>query len=198
MTATLQRDKVSKLAKCDCAQALRVAREISDPWFRAQALSHVARFMVDDPCPIAHEAACAAQQCDDSFKRSAVRAWEIAALAERGRAEKARQTLHAAMTEALLTTPASSQSEALILLLHAAARIGLTETLFVAEVLRNVLSADTHWRCTRAVKDAVAIITRLDVEAAKHFSEAICDETTKAKCLVAIRTGGMAPRAFFW
>ncbi len=198
MTAKLQREIVSKLAKCDSDQALKVAREISDPWVRAQALSHVARFMVDDPSAIAQEAANAAQQCDESYKRSAVRAWEIAALAERGKNGSARQALQAATTEASLTTPACSRSEALILLLHAAARIGLTETLFVAEALRNVLSEDTHWRCIRAVKTAVAIITRLDHDAAKHFSEAIGDESTKAKCLAAIRDGGMAPRPFFW
>jgi hypothetical protein len=53
----------------------------------------VARFTDGDPVAIASEAARAAQECGDDYGKSAVRAWEVAALAERGSAAEARRSL---------------------------------------------------------------------------------------------------------
>lgn len=80
MSATQQRDQVSRLAKRNPHQALEKARGIRDPWFMAQALSWVARYTDDDPVAIAREAAEAASRCEDEYKKTAFRAWEIAAL----------------------------------------------------------------------------------------------------------------------
>ena len=198
MNSTLQRDTAAKLARSDSDEALKVARAISDPWFRAQALSHVARYTAGDPCKLAIEAERAAALCDDDFKRSAVRAWEVAALAERGKVKEARTALLASVKQATLATPPGSRSEALTLLLHAATRIGINETMLVAQALLSVLSVDSHWRCVRSVKEATAVITQLDSKSANNFVDGISDENTKSKCLAAIREGGMAARPFFW
>jgi len=79
MNATRQRDESCDLAKVRPLEALNKAREIPDPWFRAQALSWVARFIDTNPVSIAAEAGMAAADCDDDYKKSAVRAWEISA-----------------------------------------------------------------------------------------------------------------------
>ena len=79
MSATEQRDQTSEIAKQNPSKALEKARGIRDPWFKAQALSWVARFTDGDSVAIAREAANAASDCDDQYKRTAVRAWEIAA-----------------------------------------------------------------------------------------------------------------------
>ncbi len=197
MSPTDQRDKASRLARRSPEQALKVARAIADPWFRAQALAHVARYS-NSVCSIARESARAAQQRDDDFKRSAVRSWEVAAMAETGHLKEARHVLRNATSQALLATPASSRCEALILLLHAAARINVEETIRVAEVLRKRLVVDSHWRCIRAVKDAAAILSGLDVETANRFVNSIPEERIRRKCIAAVRDGAAEPRSFFW
>jgi hypothetical protein len=63
MSATDQRDHVSTIAKSNPMKALAQARDISEPWYRTQALSWVARFTNDDPVSVASEAAKAAKEC---------------------------------------------------------------------------------------------------------------------------------------
>ena len=198
MSATQQRDIVSRLAKCDTTQALKVARAISDPWFRAQSLAHICRYTSDDPCGVAREAERAAQECDDAYKRCAVRAWEISALAEIGKSHDARRSLNAVMKQAESITPASSKSEALILLLHTAARIGIDETSAIAELLIKLVINDPHWRCIRAIKEATAVLAHLDATAATKFAESIKDEKIKLQCLATVPNGGRPARPFFW
>ena len=98
MSATLQRDHASTLAKSNPRKALAQARNVNEPWFRAQALSWVARFTDGDPIAVASEAAKAARECEDDYKKSSVRAWEIAALAERACTKEARKSLNDALS----------------------------------------------------------------------------------------------------
>ena len=152
MSATLQRDHANTLAKSNPKKALAQARNLNEPWFRAQALSWVARFTDGDPVAIASEAAKAAQECEDDYKKSAVRAWEIAALAERDCTREARKSLSDALTLGKCVEPMSSRSEALLLLLQAAFKIGRNEAKRVYEMLRASCPVDEHWRCKRAVR----------------------------------------------
>jgi hypothetical protein len=158
MSATSERDPVNSLAKSDSRKALAKARGIDEAWFRAQALAWVARFADEDPRGIAREAAKAAGECDDAYKRSAVRAWEIAALAEREFKAEARESLGEAVALGEEVTPISSRSEALYLLLQAACRIGAKEAKGVYEVLVAACPVEAHWRCKRAVRDGGKII----------------------------------------
>lgn len=150
MSATHQRDHATTLAKSSPKEALAQARKIDDPWFRAQGLSWVARFTDGDPVAIACEAAKAARECDDDYKQSAVRAWEIAALAERGCLMEARKSLSDALALGKRADPMSSRTEALLLLLQAAFRIGRKEAGKVNEILQASCPVDAHWRCKRA------------------------------------------------
>ena len=159
MSATLQRDHASTLAKSNPKKALDLARDISEPWFRAQALSWVARFIDGDPVAVASEAAKAARECEDDYKKSAVRAWEIAALAERDCTAEARKSLSEALALAKCVEPMSSRSEALVLLLQAAFRIGRDEAKRVYETLRSSCPVEEHWRCKRAVRDGGKMIS---------------------------------------
>lgn len=169
MSATLQRDHASTLSKSSPKKALAQARKVSEPWFRAQALSWAARFTDSDPVAVASEAAQAARECEDNYRRSAVRAWEIAALAERDCAKEARKSLSEALAIAQGVEPMSSRSEALLLLLQAAFRIGRGEAERVNEILKASCPVDEHWRCKRAVRDGERMLS-----------------------------GELAPRVFFW
>ena len=153
MSATLERNHAQSFARSDPRKALELARAVSEPWFRAQAVSWVARFTDDDPVPVAAEAAKAAGEGEDDYRKSAVRAWEIAALAERRCVAQARKSLGEALALGKGIEPVSSRSEALFLLLQAALRIGRAEAAGVYEVLRAACPVERHWRCKRAVRD---------------------------------------------
>lgn len=158
MSATLQRDEAGNLAKLDPQKALEKARSIPDPWFRSQALAWVARYTEADPIKIARQAAKAAGECDDEYKKTAVRAWEIAALAERKHITEARKSLRAAVSQSRTVMPLSSRAEALMLLLQAAFRIGNEDVRLVADELKNSCGRDSHWRSKRAIRDAAKIV----------------------------------------
>ena len=169
MSATLQRDQACALAKSNPKKALAHARKVNEPWFRAQGLSWVARFTDGDPVAVAGEAAKAARECEDDYKKSAVRAWEIAALAERDCMREARKSLSDALALGQRVEPVSSRSEALLLLLQAAFKIGRDEAERVYEILKASCPRDEHWRCKRAVSDGERMLS-----------------------------GELEPRAFFW
>src|SRR5215204_1198436 len=151
MTPTQYRDEVAQLAKTNVPKATEVAKKINDPWFQAQAWSHLARY-ADEPLPFARKAAKSAAEGNDDYQRSAVRAWEIAALAERKLFEHARRSLAEALEVAASVTPVSSRAESLVLLFQAAFKISKQDAAGAAEVLRNVCTS-THWRSKRALKD---------------------------------------------
>ena len=168
MSATLQRDQASALAKTNPKKALEKARSVSEPWFRAQALSHVARFTDADPCAIAKQAAKAASECDDDYKRSAVRSWEVAALAERDLSCEAKKALEEALKVARSVQPISSRSEALFQLLQAAFSIGIAEADNVYSILIETCPATEHWRCKRAIRDAAKMING-EIQPRRYF-----------------------------
>jgi hypothetical protein len=160
VSATQQRDQVCALARRDCRKALKKTRVICNPWFRAQALAWVARYTEDDPIKIAKQAAKAANECDDEYKQTAVRAWEIAALAERKLLTEARKVLRMALAQSRSVVPLSSRAEALMLLLQAACRISQSDARGVAEEVTNSCGNDSHWRCKRAIRDAGKLVHR--------------------------------------
>lgn len=159
MSATAQRDRAADLAKRDPHKALEEARQVSEPWFRAQALSWVARFTDGDTVSIAQEAAKSAEQCKDDYQKSAVRAWEIAALAERGFTSEARNSLNQALTLSACAEPMASRAEALLLLLEAALRVNRQDASRVYARLKNDCSMHPHWRCERAIRHGEKLLS---------------------------------------
>lgn len=159
MSATSERELAINLAKDHPSDALKRAREVSEPWFRAQALSWVARFTNGDPVAIASEAALAAGEADDGYQKYAVRAWEIAALAERNHILEARKRLSTILPALKNVEPASSRSEALLLLLQAGAKIANEDAEQVYEVMKTSCRPEEHWRCKRALRDGAKMIS---------------------------------------
>ena len=198
MNATKQRDAVAHQAKTDSSAALQSARNISDPWFRAQALAHVARYSKEQSREIADQAAAAAEDCPDAYKQCAVRAWEIAALAERSDCRAAFARLKSVLSKIGTVVPPSSRSEALSLLLHAAARIGIGAAQDVAAIIVNISNKDSHWRCQRATVDAIGVVQRLSPDSALSLSEKVSDVKLKGKCDKIMAAGGTSPRKYFW
>lgn len=159
MSPTTQRDRAIGLAKSHPKEALEQARQVVEPWFRAQALSWVARFADRDVITISAEAAKAAAEGNDKFQQCAVRAWEIAALAERDHISEARKRLHEALVTAKYVEPASSRSEALFLLLQAGAKIAPEDVEEVYEIMKKSCRTEEHWRCQRALRNGARMIS---------------------------------------
>ncbi len=159
MSSSAKRDLVNNLARSDPREALEVAREIYDPWYRAQAYSWIARFTDGSPLDAVSHAASAANACKDKYQKTGVRAWEIAALAERGYLTEARDALETALEYSREIPQLSSRAEALMLLLAAAYRIGNDMLVKVVQELRDSCGEDSHWRCKRAIKEASKIVS---------------------------------------
>jgi hypothetical protein len=114
----------------------------------------VARFTEDDPVKVARLAAQAASECDDGYKKTDVRAWGIAALAELDFVADAKSALREAVKQSKGVTPPASRTEAFTLLLHAAFRIGNEDARWVADELKNSCGQDSHWSSKRAIRAA--------------------------------------------
>ncbi len=156
MTPTRYRDQVAQLAKTNVAKAVEIAEMIQDPWFQAQAWSHLTRY-ADDPLPFSRKAAKTAIRGKDEYQRSAVRAWEIAALAERNYGLQARRSLTEAVELAVLIPQISSRAESLMLLFQAAFKLSKFDATSVADVLHSSCPP-THWRAKRARKIAANML----------------------------------------
>jgi hypothetical protein len=150
MTPTSDRDQVARIAKTDTAKAVVIAEKITDPWFQAQAWSHIARYAAK-PLQFSRRAAKSAAKGKDAYQQMAVRAWEIAALAERDCGMQARLALTEAVELAQTIEPLSSRAEALLLLFQAAFKISIADAGSVGEIILDSLSSD-NWRAKRARK----------------------------------------------
>jgi len=159
VSATGERDRAISLAKHRPHDALIQARKVGEPWFRAQALSWVARFTDGNPVAVAAEAAKAAREGGDSYQKCAVRAWEIAALAERACIFEARTCLGECLFLAQTVEPISSRSEALLLLLQASVKIANEDAEKVYELLKTLCQPEEHWRVKRALRYGARIIS---------------------------------------
>ncbi|HKP69531.1 MAG TPA: hypothetical protein VJV05_09620 [Pyrinomonadaceae bacterium] len=151
MTPTKYRDQVAQLAKTKVLEASEVAEKITDPWFQAQAWAHLIRY-AERPLLFARKAAKAATQGRDDYQRSAVRAWEIAALAERGFTQQARRSLQAALELGASVEQVSSRAEGLLLLVQAAFKLSREDAADAAIVFNRTCTSN-HWRAARARKD---------------------------------------------
>src|SRR5437763_220062 len=80
---TQQRDYSADLAKQQPDRALQVARGIEDPWFRCQALSHVARYLVSEAerNDVLTEAFLAGSKLSEPNRVATVSAWPLKVLA---------------------------------------------------------------------------------------------------------------------
>lgn len=111
MTSTNARDLATKAASRGDPEAIVLARAVDDPWFRCQALASVARYAADAKVEvIAREAIIAAKGDRDAYRTIAVRAWPIAALAERGLATTAQRLAEDAGYDSWRTDSSAGQT----------------------------------------------------------------------------------------
>lgn len=195
------RHRVFRLARERADVALEVARGITEPFYRAQSLAAVARWIEDRRVEdIAREAIAAAQSCKDDYKRSSVMTWPIAALIQRDRRELALQTLARARHIAANATPNGSRAYALGMLLEAAWPLGGDTRRSLVEEIAAIQRGDGFWRVSTTLIDALAKMPQTDREFAMGIVGQMSDRdarwTRKATAaLEGSRT--WVPRDFF-
>src|SRR5262245_52387624 len=130
MSATQERDHAARIAGSDNASALRIARNIGDPWFRCQALAHVAWHMPDHKrfLGVVAESLESGWSIKSPNRSVTVIAWPVAALARRifpgpdamERSGRALREVIARLTKAVAEEPSpASRADALLLHVHA-------------------------------------------------------------------------------
>lgn len=198
-SSTQLRDKAHGLAQVSPDDALKVAREVPEPWFRAQALAAVGRWIDDSRVlAIVEESFASAESCDDDYKRAAVSAWPIRALLERGHVEVAHRAMRRARAKALAATPAGSRAEALLGLLQGAWSLGAATRRQFVEDLLSLRKDSNHWRVSRALVHAIEMLSKTEPEVAQELAGRIHDDKCRRKALEAIQTErACGPRAYF-
>lgn len=199
MSPTKVRDMAMRLAREDAVAALRLARGIPDPWFRAQALAAVARWIDDAQVErVAEESLTCAATCHDDYQRSAVAAWAIRALLERGHPNCAAEALAAARQRALAASPAGSRAEALFGLLQAAWDLGAEARRTLVEDIAATHEHDQFWRVSRCLIDALAMMRATEPDMAARIANRIPDQRVRAKAARVLQERGpCAPRTYF-
>lgn len=186
-------------ANADTGAALARARDVSDAWFRCQALARVARYAPEqDVESIAAEALLAAAAGKDAYQKVAVSAWPIRALIERGALGRAETAMRTALSLAPNVAHTGARAEALLLMFHATfpAPSMWRETL---DAMLEIPHPPLHWRHGRALRDAFLLVNVKDPEFGTERFQRVRDEKTMGQ----IRRGiagsrGSLPRPFFW
>ena len=175
--------------------ALAIARRISVPYFRSQALAVVSRWSDDQhAADIACEAIASAQSDADAYKSAAAMAWPIASLVERGDHALALESLARARQVAETAARNSSRACALVLLLKAAWPLGVATRRALIGEIAALQRVDSYWRVSQALVDALALVRDSDGE----FAQGIVDQMREDKWIrKAKSTGPCAPPSFF-
>jgi hypothetical protein len=168
------------LMGADFHKALLQAEKVSDAWFRCQSLAAVARFAPEgDVVRIANKALDAAMLGKNSYKRVAVAAWPIRALAERGKVQHAQRIIAQLLEEARLIEHPVSKMGALVLLwqavwpLPAAIKQPVLDTLLVA------CQAANSWKAGRIMRDVSLIVASEDKAQAQQIIHAMRESVYK-------------------
>ena len=189
----------SQFAKTDTSQAIQLALTNHDAWFVCQDLAWALRYAPEPAVEEINELIERhAMACRDEYQRSAVRAWQVRALSERGLESQAKAVVAAALPVAVLATPQSSRADALFLLFEAAFFLGPETTLPIATALLDCREPRPHWRVTRNLVSAVAMLCRNWPASVQRIRSEVTDEKL---CRRIDREAGQTscqPRPFFW
>jgi hypothetical protein len=199
MSSTTERDKVSRIAKNDFSKALKLARKISEPWFKCQALADVARYAPEaDVVAIAKEAINAAQAAEDNYQKVAATAWPIRALIERGHEEEAAHRLIEFLELSIRIENPVSHIDALFLLWEAFLPATGKSKELVLRTLDDSCIQTQHWKAWYLLRDTALIIASENRTEALRIGNLIPEGKYKRQALKRIEAGEtMRAKEFF-
>jgi hypothetical protein len=150
MASVHGRAEVDRIAPTDPARAIALARTIPDAWYRAQALSSVARHVRESSvgCTVG-EAIAAAYDCSDAYNTVAVMSWPLRAAWSRGRQAYARGELDRVLRLAPEVEPLASRIFALDCLWSGCNAADETFAEPIWQMILALRNPDRHWRAAR-------------------------------------------------
>ncbi|MEP7211341.1 MAG: hypothetical protein ABI740_10930 [Alphaproteobacteria bacterium] len=177
MTPTAARNMSNHLASDQPERALAVARAIEAPWFRCQALAHVARYWPDENYDrFLEEAVRAGDLQDDVYSQVAVSAWPIRAYLERGNPTPARKLLAKYTRAASAIENLGGRSQALFTIFQSSKPFApdLWQPVFWAVV--SAAEPALAWRQRRNLRDAAAMVASDHPELVQEALKKMSDE----------------------
>ena len=195
MSATTERDIASRIAVTNFEKALPLARNVSDPWFRCQALAQAARFAPEKyVVRTAQEAIEAALMATDVYKKVAVTAWPLRALIERGHEKNAIELSSPILRLSAQTANPVSRSDALFLLWQAFFPCEGHKSVFGA----LINSCNGHWKADYVLRQVVLIWANEDQGEAQKLAASMREGKYKRQAKKRLDAGEkQQTRAFF-
>ena len=144
------RAEVSRIAPSDPAKALALAHAVPDAWYRAQALSCVAKHAQrSSVLRILNEAVAAAYAGSDAYNTVAVMSWPLEAAWRRGHREFAQRELEKVLLLVPEVEPRASRAFALQCLWGGCYAADEEFAEPVWQAIRTLCNPDHHWRAAR-------------------------------------------------
>lgn len=200
MSATDERERAVRLARTDFRRALELARKVSQPWFRCQALAWVARFAPEsEVVRIVQEALRAVSHAEDPYRKVVPAAWPIRALIERGHGRRAAALLPNLIEASGRIGHPVSRIEALLVVIQAAWPLGASTRAGVREALIAACRAASSWRAGRALRDLALMVAAEDEEEAQRLIASMPEGVYRRQAVRRLAEGQrLKPRSFFW
>jgi hypothetical protein len=209
MSATQERDRVARIAGSDNASALRIARNIGDPWFRCQALAYVAWNTADHKrfLRLVAESLESGWSIRDANRSVTVIAWPVAALARRNyprpdaleRSAGILREVIARLTGVIAKEPnPASRADALVLHVHALSPSRRQLRKGLLGLLMKECRDATNRKRQRQLEEAAMAIAPDDLDAALGLIASL-DQNRKRQTTARIEAQweGLGPRQFF-
>jgi hypothetical protein len=209
MSATQERDQAARIAVSDNASALPIARNIGDPWFRCQALAHVAWYTTDHKRfhGLVAEPLESGWSIENPIRAVLVIAWPVAALAKRHspgpdaieRSDRELRRVIARLSKAVAEEPSPvSRADALLLHVHALSPSRPELRSGVLGLLVKECRNPANWKRQRQLEEAACVIAPDDTEAALALTSSL-DEGRRRRTVARIeeQSEGLGPRRFF-
>ena len=209
MSATQERDQAARVARTDIAAALRIARNIRDPWFRCQALAHGAWHETDQKPffgPLT-ESLESGWSINNPNRAVTAIAWPVAALARRsfpgpdakGRTNRVLRTVIARLARVVTEDPSPvSRADALLLHVHALSPTWSELRGTVLGLLLKECRDPANRKRDRQLEEAALVIADDDPATALALTSSL-DESRRCRTIARIeaRSEGLGPRPFF-
>lgn len=202
MSFAQQRELVIQQAKYNSEKAYKLALNISDDWYRTQALSGIARYANDyNLDKFIHQAYKASFANPDPYKVVGSSAWVIRAIIERQKYEYLDSYLSKLIQVSSTITNPVSRGDALFLQYQAIFIIDqkLDKLDLVLNYLLLACRAMNSWKKPLIIRDTALIMANKNLTQAYTIVDEIAEGRVKRQAQRYLsQRKSLSPRVFFW
>ena len=190
----------ARRATTNTPAARALARSISDPWYRCQALAWVAYFAPKAQFKaIAQESLAAGNAADDPYQVIGATAWPLAALVERVHNNEVHHLLPSLLTRAASIANPVSRIDALFLLWQAVFPLGIKIHRQVLDPLVEACREADSWKGPDRLCQVTLMLALTSPLEAEQIVTSMPDGRHKRQVTRRIAAGQyQSPRKFFW